>query len=77
MPPMIAAASEDSMTAQIIPLSRPENGKTPAALHRPPEPTYRASLTGALRRSWHRVRLLVEAFGWIVLTASIIAAVRG
>ena len=58
------------MTAQIIPLSRPENGETPAALHRPPKPTHRASLTGALRRSWHRARLLVEVFGWVMVAAS-------
>jgi len=65
------------MTAQIIPLSPAENGKTSAVVHRPPKPTRRASLTGALRRCWHRARLSVEVFGWIVLAASIIAAVRG
>jgi len=64
------------MTAQIIPLSRPENGKPTAALHRPPKPKRHASLTGALRRSWHRARLLVEAFGWVIVAASIIATVR-
>lgn len=64
------------MTAQIIPLSRPKNGKPPAALHRAPKLTRRASLTGAVRRYWHRARLSVEVFGWVVLAASIIAAVR-
>lgn len=64
------------MTAQIIPLSRLKNGKPPAALHRPLKPTHRASLTGAGRRYWHHARLSVEVFGWIVLAASIIAAVR-
>ena len=64
------------MTAQIIRLSRPENGETPAALHRPPKPTRHALLTGAARRYWHRVRLTVEVFGWIIVVASIIAVMK-
>lgn len=64
------------MTAQIIRLSRPENGEKPAALHRPPNSARRALLTRAARRWWHRARQAVEAFGWIIVAASIIAVIR-
>lgn len=64
------------MTAQIILLSRPENGEKPAALHGPPNPARGALLTRAVRRCWYRARQAVEAFGWIMVAASIIAAVH-
>lgn len=65
------------MSAQIIPLSRPENGETPAPLRPYPQPSLRAALTGAARRYWHRARLSVKVLGWIVVVASIIAAIKG
>jgi hypothetical protein len=64
------------MSAQIIPLSRAENIETPALLRPPLQPSFRAALTGALRRYWHRARLTVEAFGWLCAAASIIVALR-
>jgi hypothetical protein len=63
------------MSAQIIPLSRAENVETLAPLRSPLHARLPASLTGAARLWWHRARLSVEAVGWIVLAASIIAAV--
>jgi hypothetical protein len=65
-----------AMSAQIIRLSRAENVETPAPLRPPPHPSFRASLTGAARRYWRRTRLIAEGFGWIVMVASIIAALR-
>jgi hypothetical protein len=65
------------MSATIIPLSRPENGDTPAYLCPPLHARLPASLTGAVRLWWHRARLSVEAVGWIVVAASIYAAIAG
>ena len=62
------------MSAQIIPLTRAENGDTPAALRAPLQRRLPAWLTGAARRHWHRTRLSVEVVGWIVVAASMIAA---
>ena len=64
------------MSAQIIPLSRAENVETLAPLCPPLHARARASLTGAARLWWHRARLTVEVAGWIVLAASITAAVK-
>ena len=63
------------MTAQIIALSRRANGNTPIPPRTPLPPSFRASLGGAARRYWRRVRLSVEAAGWIVIAASIMAAI--
>lgn len=65
------------MAAQIIPLTGAQKGETPAPLPSLLQPTVRASLTGAARRWWHRARLSVEAVGWIIVAASIIAAIIG
>lgn len=65
------------MSAQIIPLSRPTNVETPAPLRSPLHALLPASLGVSGRRWWHRARLSVEAVGWIVLAASIIAAIKG
>jgi hypothetical protein len=65
-----------AMSAQIIPLRRAENVERPARLCSPPQPSSRAALTGALRRYRRRTRLSVEAFGWLCVAASIIAALR-
>ena len=64
------------MSAQIILLKGAENVGTPAPLRSPLPTQFRASLGGAVRLCWHRVRLSVEAFGWIVVAASSIAAIR-
>jgi hypothetical protein len=62
------------MAAQIIPIRRLQNSErltTPGIPER-----NRSTQTGVLRRSWMRVRRIVEAFGWIVVAALIIAAIR-
>lgn len=64
------------MAAQIIPLRGAQNVETPVPLHPPLQAAFRASVGGAARRWWHRARLFVEAVGWIVVAASVIAAVR-
>jgi hypothetical protein len=66
-----------AMSAQIIRLSRAENGETPAPLRPPSQPSFRAALTGALRRYWRRTRLIVEGFGWLCAAATVFAAIRG
>ena len=68
--------TRSAMSAQIIPFSRAENVEMPAPLRPPPQPAFRASLTSAVQRYWRRTRLIVEGFGWIVIAASIIAALR-
>jgi len=65
------------MSATIIPLRRTENGGEQSSPCSPGEPTLRTSLAGALHRGWQRVRSTVEAFGWIVVAASIVAAIKG
>lgn len=63
------------MAATIIPLRGAQNGETPAPLRLPPKPALRASVTGAGRRLGHRLRQFAETLGWLVIVASIIAAV--
>lgn len=65
------------MAAQIIPLIRAANVETPAPLSSPLQARLPASLTGAAQLWWHRARLSVEVVGWIVVAASIIAAIKG
>lgn len=69
-------ATEKSMAAQIIPLSRRENVETPARLCSPLHAPLSSSLTCRARRLWHRLRQFAETLGWFVIVASIIAAVR-
>ena len=73
--PMIAAATENIMAAQIIPLKGAENSETPAPPRPPIHNGARASLTDAGRRLWAFARLWAEGLGWLVIVASIIAAV--
>lgn len=70
------AATENSMSATIIPISASENGETPAPLCPPLHARARASLTGASRRTWAFARLWAEGLGWLVIVASIIAVVK-
>lgn len=63
--------------SNVVPLRGAQNGATPAPLRSPLQPTLRASLGGSGRLWWHRARLTVEAVGWIVLAASISAAIIG
>lgn len=63
--------------SNVVELRGSENGETLSALCPPSEPSFRAALIGAARLWWHRARLSVEAVGWIVLAASIIAAIKG
>ena len=63
------------MAAQIIPLSRPEKAETPSPLCPPLYARLPASLTGAAARLWRFARLWAEGLGWLVIVASIIAAV--
>jgi hypothetical protein len=63
------------MSATIIPLTGAENGETPASLCPRPSTTFRAALTGAAGRLWRFARLWAEGLGWLVIVASIIAAV--
>lgn len=72
---MMQAATENSMSATIIPLTGAQNGETPAPLCSRLQPTLRASLTGAADRLWRFARLWAEGLGWLVIIASIIAAV--
>lgn len=72
---MMRAATENSMSATIIPLTGAENGETPAPLSSPLHVRARASLTGAAGRLWAFARLWAEGLGWLVIVASIIAAV--
>jgi hypothetical protein len=62
------------MSATIIPLTGAENGEMPSPLSSPLQPTLPASLTGAVRRSWAFARLWAEGLGWLVIVASILAA---
>lgn len=64
------------MSAIIIPLTGAHNGETPSPLSSPLQPRFRASLTGAGRSLWVFVRRWVEGLGWLVIVASIIAAIR-
>ena len=61
--------------ATIIPLTGAQNGETPTRLSTPLQPRPRASLTGAAARLWRFARLWAEGLGWLVIVASIIAAV--
>ena len=72
---MMLAATESSMSATIIPLTGAEKGETPSALCPPLQPTPRASLIVAAGRMWRFARLWAEGLGWLVIVASIIAAV--
>lgn len=62
--------------SNVIPLTGAQNGGMPAPLSTPLQPTLRASLTGAAARLWSFVRRWVEGLGWLVIVASIIAAIR-
>jgi hypothetical protein len=62
--------------SNVIPLTGAENGKRPAPLCSPLQPTLRASVTGAGRRLWGFARLWAEGLGWLLIIAAIIAAIR-
>jgi hypothetical protein len=64
------------MSATIIPLTGAENGETPSPLSSPLQPSIRAALTGAAGRLWRFARIWAEGLGWLVIVASIIAAVK-
>lgn len=61
--------------SNVIPLTGAENGGERSSPCSPLQPTLRASLTGAATRLWRFARLWVEGLGWLVIAASIIAAV--
>ena len=61
--------------SNVIRLTGAENGKTPASLCSPLQPTLRAALTGAAGRLWRFARLWAEGLGWLVIVASILTAV--
>ena len=62
--------------SNVVPLTGAENGETPSALRPYPPASFRAALTGAAGRLWRFARLWAEGLGWLVIVASIIAAVR-
>ena len=64
------------MSATIIPLTGAEKGETPSPLSSPLQPPIRAALTGAAGRLWRFARLWAEGLGWLVIVASLIAAVK-
>lgn len=64
------------MTATIIPISGSENGEKAVPLCPHPPSPFRAALTGAVRSVWRFARLWAEGLGWLVIVASIIAAVK-
>lgn len=70
------AATENSMSATIIPISGSETGEKAAPLRPHPPTPFRAALTGAGRSLWVFVRRWVEGLGWLVIVVSIIAAMR-
>lgn len=61
--------------SNVIPLTGAANDEAPSALRPPSEPSIRAALTGAAGRLWRFARLWAEGLGWLVIVASIIAAV--
>jgi hypothetical protein len=65
------------MSAQIIALRGAESLETPQPLCPPLHARSGVSLGVSGRHWWHRTRLTVEALGWIIVAASIIAAVKG
>lgn len=62
--------------SNVVPLTGAENGGERSSPCSPLQPTLRASLTGAAARLWHRLRQFAETLGWLVIAASIIAAIR-
>lgn len=62
--------------SNVIPIAGAANGGTPAPLRSPGQSSFRASATGAARRLWYRLRQFAETLGWLVIVASIIAAIR-
>lgn len=62
--------------SNVVPLRGAENGGERSSPCSPLQSTLRASLTGAAARLWRFVRLWAEGLGWLVIVASIIAAVR-
>jgi hypothetical protein len=71
-----AGSNGDSLSATIIRLRGAASVETPAPLRATLHTRFPASVTGAVRRWWRRARLAVEALGWIIVAASIIAAVK-
>jgi hypothetical protein len=63
------------MSAAIIPLRGAKNGEEAVPLRPHPPTPFRAALTGAAGRLWAFARLCSEGLGWLVIVASIIAAV--
>lgn len=65
------------MSATVIQLRPVETGGEQSPLCPCHRETITASLTGAARRCWRRVRGTVEAFGWLCVAASLFAAIKG
>lgn len=61
--------------SNVVELRGSENGETSLALRPYPPASFRASLTGAAGRLWRFAPLWAEGLGWLVIVASIIAAV--
>lgn len=64
------------MSATIIPLTGAQIGEKAAPPHAYPPTPSRAALTGAVRSLWVFARRWAEGLGWLVIVASIIAAIR-
>lgn len=63
--------------SNVVPLTGAENGGERSSPCSPLQPTLRASLGVSGRLWWHRARLTAEVVGWIVVAASITAAIKG
>lgn len=64
------------MSATIIPLTGAKKAGDSVPLRPYPPTPFRAALTGAGQSLWVFMRRWVEGLGWLVVVASIIAAVR-
>jgi hypothetical protein len=62
--------------SNVIPLTGPAKGETPSPSRPCPPTPLRAALTGSAGAVWRFARRWAEGLGWLVIAASIIAALR-